>query len=343
MAKARAIAIAAGLWAAGCGSGVEAARDAGGSEGADSGASADAATGDAGGTPLGGEAYRGEVLVHERFEDGEFSARGWYDASGAASLSAEEHAPVEGSARSFRCHFAEGANVCAGSPGRYEFAPSESVYLSYWVKYAEGWVGSGVPYHPHEFHFVTTEDDRFVGPARTHLTTYIEQVGLVPMLALQDSRNVDTACILRNNDTFEGCGGSFEDYEFSEARSVAACNGLLGDVDGRDCFPTGADTWYSARAWRGTEPAFEPGRWHFVEAYFRLNSIEGGVGQVDGAIRMWIDGEQVVGSDRVLMRTGEHPEMRFNQFLVAPYIGDGSPVEQTVYYDELVIARGRDG
>jgi hypothetical protein len=58
---------------------------------------------------------------------------------------------------------------------------------------------------------------------------------------------------------------------------------------------------------------------------------------------MWIDGEQVVGSDRILLRTGAHPEMRFNQFLVAPYLGDGSPVEQTVYYDELVIARGRDG
>ncbi len=333
--------LAAGLAAAGCGGSEDVAIDAG-DEVFDGGASADAAAGEDGGLPEGGgEAFRGEVLVYERFEDEAFSERGWYDSAGA-SLSSDEHAPVEGSTRSFRCHFAEGATSCPGSPGRNQFDPVESVYLGYWVKYAEGWEGSGVPYHPHEFHFVTTEDDRFVGPARTHLTTYIEQVGLVPMLALQDSRNVDAACVLRNDDSFVGCGGSFEEYEFTEARSVAACNGLVGDVDGRDCFSTGEDAWYSARSWRGPEPAFEPGRWHHVEAYFRLNSIDEGVGQVDGELRMWVDGEEVVGSERILFRTGEHPEMRFDQFLVAPYIGDGSPVEQTVYYDELVIARGRD-
>ena len=49
----------------------------------------------------------------------------------------------------------------------------------------------------------------------------------------------------------------------------------------------------------------------------------------------------VISSDRVLLRTGQHPEMRFNQFLMTPYIGDGSPVDQTLWVDDLTVATGR--
>src|SRR3989449_8148514 len=45
-----------------------------------------------------------------------------------------------------------------------------SVYLSYWVKYSANWVGSGQPYHPHEFLFLTNEDGAYIGPSATHLT-----------------------------------------------------------------------------------------------------------------------------------------------------------------------------
>src|SRR2546425_8913290 len=31
----------------------------------------------------------------------------------------------------------------------------------------------------------------------------------------------------------------------------------------------------------------------------------------------------------VLLRTGAHPTMKFNQFMIAPYIGDGSPVDRS--------------
>jgi hypothetical protein len=37
-----------------------------------------------------------------------------------------------------------------------------------------------------------------------------------------------------------------------------------------------------------------------------------------------------------MIRTAANAAMLFDQFLIAPYIGDGSPVDQTVYYDELV-------
>ena len=41
------------------------------------------------------------------------------------------------------------------------------------------------------------------------------------------------------------------------------------------------------------------------------------------------------------MRTGENPDMKFNQFLIAPYIGDGSPVEQTMWIDNLTVSTHR--
>lgn len=48
-----------------------------------------------------------------------------------------------------------------------------------------------------------------------------------------------------------------------------------------------------------------------------------------------------VTSDRILTRTGANPTMRFNQFLVAPWIGDGSRLDQTMWVDELTVAAGR--
>jgi hypothetical protein len=43
----------------------------------------------------------------------------------------------------------------------------------------------------------------------------------------------------------------------------------------------------------------------------------------------------------VLFRTGAHPDMRFNPFLMAPYIGDGSPVSQTMWIDDITLMTGR--
>jgi hypothetical protein len=166
-------------------------------------------------------------------------------------------------------------------------------------------------------------------------------------LGLQDSKNVDLNCILRNDDSFVGCNGDFDTYPFTEARSACACNGLLGDLDGRDCFSNGNGTWYSSRSWRAAS-AFEDapgphfkGDWHFVEVYFALNSIQDGVGVPDGKIRWVQDGETLISYDKILFRTGAHPTMRFTQFAMLPYIGDGSPLEQRFWVDDLTVATAR--
>lgn len=80
-----------------------------------------------------------------------------------------------------------------------------------------------------------------------------------------------------------------------------------------------------------------------MAALFELNSIVDGVGQVDGKLAYRLDGELVVAYERILYRTGRHPDMAFNQVLIAPYIGDGSPVEQTMWIDDFMVLPSGDG
>lgn len=270
------------------------------------------------------------VLFAEPFDDADFASRGWYDSSGG-TIAADG---------AFECHFGVGDTVCSGgTPGRAPIPPSESVTLRFRIKLSANWVGSGRPYHPHMFHFVTDADDDYVGPANTHLTTYVEIVEDRPLIALQDSRNVDPNCILRNDDSFVGCDGDFASYVFTESRSVAACNGLVGDVDGRDCFMNGA-YWYSARSW-DADTVLTKDVWHAVEATFVMNSILAGAGIPDGEIRFVLDGQTVFEYDQILFRTSANATIAFDQFLMLPYIGDGSPVDQRFWIDDLEITTGR--
>lgn len=284
------------------------------------------------------------ILLFEDFETGDFAAKGWYDGF-PDQRTTEEY---KNGTHAYAGHFAQGATTSGA--GRHLFEPTDRVYISYWVKYSSNYVGSGVGYHPHEWNILTNKDLIYQGPADTYLTTYIEQNAGKPILALQDSKNVDPDCILLNNNAFVGCNGDFETYPFTENRSVCSCNGLQGDLDRRDCFPSSGSThgYYSSRAWaadtvyfRDVQGAYYKNDWHFIEAYFELNTIEEGVGVPNGKLRYWYDGEVLISYDSILFRTAAHPDMQFDQLFYGPYIGVGSPVDQTWWVDDLTIADGR--
>ena len=95
---------------------------------------------------------------------------------------------------------------------------------------------------------------------------------------------------------------------FTEDRSVAACNGIVGDLDGKDCFDNGY--WYSSRSWFA-DGAITDDAWHRVEIYFELNTIDNGVGLPNGKIRWVQDGVTLISSDAILLRTATHPNMAF--------------------------------
>ena len=277
-------------------------------------------------------AVAAQPLVSEDFENTSYAGRGWYDTSGGA-ISTAEH--ISGSA-SYECRFPPGATGCSGgSPGRHLFTPTDSVYLSYYVKHSASWVGSGKPYHPHMFYFLTDQNDAYVGPAYTHLTAYIEENQGYPQLAIQDGQNIDETKIGVNL------------IGVTESRSVAGCNGVATNIGyaSVDCYVAGTGTHWNGVAWKGSTPYFfdsaAKNAWHHVEAYFKLNTVSGGVGQADGIVRYWYDGQPVIDHQNVILRTGQHPTMKLNQFLVGFYIGDGSPVDQTVWIDQLTIATAR--
>jgi hypothetical protein len=287
--------------------------------------------------------YAQNILLFEDFESADFEGKGWYD--GFPDQRTDEE--YKNGMYSYEGHFAQGAT--SSGAGRHLFTPTDKVYMSYWVKYSSNYVGSGVGYHPHEWNILTTEDWIYQGPADTYLTLYIEQNGGRPILAMQDSKNVDPNCILLNNDSFVGCNADFDTYAFSENRSVCSCNGLIGDVDRRDCFPSAGSThgYYSSRAWaadsvyfRNTPGPYYKNDWHFIESYFELNTIENGIGMADGKIRYWYDGQLLITSDHILFRTAAHPDMQFNQLFFGGYIGVGSPVDQTWWVDDLTLADG---
>ena len=292
---------------------------------------------------IGTNATAQNILLFEDFETGDFEAKGWYDGF-PDQRTTEEY---KNGTHSYRGHFAQGATTSGA--GRHLFTPTDKLYMSYWVKYSTNYVGSGVGYHPHEWNILTNKDWIYQGPADTYLSLYIEQNAGRPILAMQDSKNVDPNCILLNNDNFVGCNGDFDNYAFTENRSASSCNGLIGYLDRRDCYPSSNSThgYYSSRSWvadsiyfRNAPGPYYKNDWHFIETYFELNTIDAGIGIPDGKIRYWYDGQLLITSDSILFRTGEHPDMLFDQLFYGPYIGVGSPVDQTWWVDDLTIADG---
>src|SRR5262245_10291619 len=232
------------------------------------------------------------ILFQENFEDGAYAARGWYDTPPTPfpTTTTAEHAP--GSTRALEVRFAPGGtNPSPRVSGRHAFPETESLYFAYWVKYSENWTGSGKPYHPHEFHFLTNADVAYVGPANTFLTVDVEHNyganGGVTALGIQDSRNIDTTKI--NQDL----------TNVTERRAVAGCNGSFDNTPS-DCYRAGA-VYLNGKVWKSTDVVFAPtpgpsykSNWHRVEVFLQLNSIANGKGQSDGLAQMWVDGRQVI-------------------------------------------------
>jgi hypothetical protein len=280
------------------------------------------------------------LLFEERFEDTNFGARGWYDlpSGGITSLASAEH--IAGSTKSLQVNFLQGGtSPSPRTAARHLFTPTDAVYLGYWVKHSSNWVGSGKTYHPHEFHLLTTEDDAYVGPAWNHLTTYIEENvqsdGGHAVLDAQDGENIDVTRINQNL------------INVTENRAISGCNGNPDATAEITCYTDGT-YWYNGKTWRSSQAVFVDaagpnykGDWHKVEAYFKLNSIINGIGQRDGIAQYWVDGVLVIDRHDLMFRTGAHPTMKFNQLMMAPFIGDGSPVAQTLWFDDLAVMTGR--
>lgn len=278
-------------------------------------------------------AATGAVFFKETFEDANLPARGWYDGAASVALSTIERIP--GSRSSLQYHFAQGATVPdKGAILRHAIPPTESIYISFYIKHSSNWVGSGKPYQPHEFYFMTNLESAWAGPAYTNLTVYVEENAGRGQIYVQDGKNIDQSRIGQNL------------VNVTEYRGVAGCNGDSDGYGNGNCYLNGSvywngKTWYTPVIFSNTAGPYYKADWHLVEAYFRLNAIVNGKGARDGIMQYWLDGKPVIDNRNVVYRTGKNPGMRFNQLMIGFYIGDGSPVAQTVWIDDLSIGDAR--
>ena len=96
--------------------------------------------------------------------------------------------------------------------------------------------------------------------------------------------------------------------------------------------------WEPGRIYFSDEPGlYYKGDWRHVKAKFQLNSVVNGIGVKDGVLQYWFDGKLIMDYHDVVFRTGQHPQMKINQFLMAPYFGPGIPHEQRIWIDDLRI------
>jgi hypothetical protein len=278
----------------------------------------------------------GSLLFEEKFENASVASRGWYDNT-TLSLSTAEHIP--GSAASLEYHWTAGSAVpINGGAARHLFSASDSVQISFWLKYSSNWVGQNqVNYGHHEFYVLTDKDPAYSNLAYTHLTGYIEENNGVAQVAIQDGANIDETKV------------GVDLRGITENRAVSGCNGTYPDGYATlSCYIASGSTHWNGKQWKTGGTFFDstPGSptyknsWHRIDVLFMMNSIQNGIGQQDGAVQYWYDGQSVIDHRNVVFRTGQNPTMRFNQFVMAPFMGDDSPVDQRFWIDDLTVVTG---
>ncbi len=276
------------------------------------------------------------VFFQENFDDANLAARGWYDNTSVA-ITTSDHFGASGG--SLLYHFALGATTPAnGASIRHTFGPSSSMYVSYYVKYSSNWVGSAHTYQPHEFYALSSMDSAYQGLSVDWMTLYIEhnyQNGGQPVMAMQDNKAINTLLGALPINLIA----------LTENRSTGGCNGVSESNITTNCFIL--PPWYNSKQLTGPVE-FQPnpgagykGDWNHVEAYFQLNTISNGIGQADGVMQYWFDGNLVIDRHDILFRTGARASLQWNQLVIAPYIGDGSPVDQSMWVDSLTVAAAR--
>ena len=281
----------------------------------------------------------GSVLLQENFADGAFAARGWYD-NPDMPVTTAQHMP--GATAALEIHMPPGAVYAQfGTAARHAFQPTPTVYVSYWVKYSANWVGSGSMDHPHEFYVLSNQDGQYAPLANDWLTAYIETNFVngagAPRLTLQDNLAINRSM----GTTPVNLIG------VTENRSVGGCNGIMESNLFSECY--GSGTYNDKQFNRGGTVAFQAqpgaagykGNWNHVEVYEQMNSVVGGVGVPDGVLQYWFNGTLVIDRHDVMLRTGARPTLSFAQFIIGPYIGVGSPVDQYMWIDNLTIATSR--
>jgi hypothetical protein len=283
----------------------------------------------------------GTVLISEPFADTALGSRGWYDNT-AVSIDTSQH--LAGGQASLLAHFLPGAAQPTWGGGfRHLMTPTGTLYVSFWIKHSASWVGSEQTSHPHLMFVLSTADVTklgiYSGLAANYLDIGIEENypsstagGSYGRVVTQDALNINTAL------------GAVPDnlVGTTESRDVSGCNGTPDSVPTFCYADTGTPSGYNdTKLIQCPSLTFTDASktgWHQVEVYLAMNSITSGKANFDGIVRYWLDGVLQMEHTNVQLRTGANATMQWQEFAVGPYIGVGSPVDQSVWIASLVVA-----
>jgi len=269
----------------------------------------------------------GETYFIESFDNNQFADRDWYDNTNHGTIVSGGYS---GNCLQWTWTQGEAQPVNGGSM-RHLFPETDSLYVSFYVKFQTGWRGSQQTYHPHMITIPSNIDVDYTPLANNFLNTYIEYntdlrapYTTYPVIAIQDQQRVNTT------------SGSLplDLSATTENRSVTYCNQPAPAGATGICYPD--NPYYSANSWRSNIPILT-NDWRRVEVYLKMNTIDDGVGQRDGVMREWIDGELVLNHLDVQYRTGQDATKMWSQFVLSPWIGDGAPITETMWLDEIEV------
>lgn len=273
---------------------------------------------------------KADLIFSESFENNNWSSRNWYDGTDSTGVQSGGYI-----GNALRWSWGSSATQPTGfSTIRNSFAQTDELFIEYYMKFDNGWRGSGLNYHPHMIHIQSTDDDIWQGLSRANNSIYLEAISetsspydIVPVIATQDFYRVNTTYGTPPNNL----------TTTTETRSAYHCNtpASLSGATGV-CYNDGGG-WYSANMWSSSEIMIPKDQWVKFGAYFKKNTFGGGVANFDGIMRMWINDELAIDKSTVLYATNYYNATEWDKIILAPWIGDGSPIVQTMWLDEFKI------
>ena len=278
------------------------------------------------------------LLFSESFESTINNTNGWIDGYLADIVSGG----ISGNAARFS--WEQGATQPTNvNTVRKDIGSNNEVYVTYWMKFDSSWRGSGQTYHPHLLMLRGNQDYNtgiYGGPAYAYMNQYMEVISdttspyaIRPSWSQQDGKRVNTSYGTPPIDI----------SNTTETRSAGSCNGIKStgyQGNYNVCYNISGSSWWSSIGWLSDSVSVPFNTWVKFAYSMKLNTVTNGIANADGRLRIWMNDTEILKQENVIYRTGFYGTNTFRQFMIAPYIGDGAPVAETMYLDELKIYDG---
>lgn len=268
---------------------------------------------------------KGVQLFSEPFEDDSWATRSWYDGTTSTGSTTGGY-----SGNALKWEWANSATQPTGfTTIRNNLSQATDEFLvEYYVKYDTGWQGSGQTYHPHLMHILSSDDTAYQGFAASNSNLYFESIA-------NTASPYTNYPVFAHQDLVRAVSAENDLTGVTETRSANNCDtpyALTGATSGT-CYDSGG--WYSANTWNPKTVAIPDNAWTKITAHIKMNTFSNGVGNFDGIIKLWVNDSLAIESNNVLYAAGAYEGSTWDKIALAPWIGDGSPIPQSMWLDEL--------